>query len=115
MAKNTYELGLGLTEEHRALADSVRAFAERAITSEQVRAAVESKGEDKFPPFWDALVGQELLGLHIPEDKGGHGAGLLTLAVALEALGRTVAPAHSFRPHCPPPSSQPRIPRSESS
>ncbi|WP_370181103.1 acyl-CoA dehydrogenase [Rhodococcus wratislaviensis] len=92
MAKNTYELGLGLTEEHRALADSVRAFAERTITADRVRSAVESTSEDKFPPFWDALVGQDLLGLHIPEDKGGHGAGLLTVAVALEALGRTAAP-----------------------
>ncbi|MEN0136472.1 MAG: acyl-CoA dehydrogenase family protein, partial [Rhodococcus sp. (in: high G+C Gram-positive bacteria)] len=92
MAKNTYELGLGLTEEHRALADSVRSFAERTVTPDHVRAAVESKSEDKFPPFWAALAGQDLLGLHVPEDKGGHGAGLLTLAVALEALGRTAAP-----------------------
>ncbi|TQF69115.1 acyl-CoA dehydrogenase [Rhodococcus spelaei] len=92
MARNSYELGLGLSEEHTALADSVRAFAERTITAEQVRAAVDAKSEAKFPEFWSALVGQDLLGLAVPEAQGGHGAGLLGLAVALEALGRTVSP-----------------------
>ncbi len=38
MARNAYELGLGLSEEHTALADSVAAFAERTLTSETVRA-----------------------------------------------------------------------------
>ncbi|WP_446221271.1 acyl-CoA dehydrogenase [Nocardia sp. IBHARD005] len=92
MARNTYELGLGLSEEHVALADSVSSFAERAITTELIRTAVEAPSEEKFPPFWQALVGQDLLGLHVPEQAGGGGAGLLTLAVTLEALGRTVAP-----------------------
>jgi len=91
MARNAYELGLGLSEEHTALADSVAAFAERTLTSETVRAKLDQP-EDKFPPFWSALVGQDLLGLHVPEEQGGTGGGLLTLAVALEALGRTVAP-----------------------
>ncbi|AQA25294.1 acyl-CoA dehydrogenase, N-terminal domain protein [Rhodococcus sp. MTM3W5.2] len=90
--RNSYELGLGLSEEHAALADSVSAFAERTITAEQVRAAVEAKSEAEFPEFWQALVGQDLLGLHVPEDRGGQGAGLLTLAVALEALGRNISP-----------------------
>ncbi|CAM3582783.1 acyl-CoA dehydrogenase [Smaragdicoccus niigatensis] len=92
MARNSYELGLGLTEEHIALAESVRAFAEHAITTEIVRSAVEAAAEPKFPPFWDALVAQDLIGLAVAEERGGQGAGLLTLAVALEALGRTVAP-----------------------
>ncbi|WP_027502598.1 acyl-CoA dehydrogenase [Rhodococcus sp. UNC363MFTsu5.1] len=92
MARNSYELGLGLSEEHAALADSVSAFAERTITAGQVRAAVEAKSEAKFPEFWQALVDQDLLGLHVPEAHGGQGGGLLTLAVALEALGRNISP-----------------------
>ncbi|TSD99801.1 acyl-CoA dehydrogenase [Skermania sp. ID1734] len=92
MARNAYELGLGISEEHTLLADSVRAFAERNITHEVVREAVDAPKQEKFPQFWDALAGQDLLGLHVPEARGGHGAGLLTLAVALEALGRSVAP-----------------------
>ncbi|MFD3592973.1 acyl-CoA dehydrogenase [Nocardia sp. NPDC058640] len=87
MARNSYELGVGVSEDHLALADSVAGFVERTITSEIVRAAVESRDSDKVP-YWDALVGQDLLSLHIGEDLGGQGAGLVTLAVALEPLGR---------------------------
>ncbi|WP_043646361.1 acyl-CoA dehydrogenase [Nocardia thailandica] len=88
MARAGYALGLGVGEDHRALADAVGGFVERTVTAEIVRAAVESGATDKPVPYWDALVEQDLLGLHIGEDRGGQGAGLLTLAVALEALGR---------------------------
>ncbi|MGM7644620.1 acyl-CoA dehydrogenase [Nocardia sp. JW2] len=87
MARNSYELGVGVSEDHLALADAVSGFVERTITSETVRAAVESTDAGKLP-YWDALVAQDLLSLHIAEDLGGQGAGLLTLAVALEPLGR---------------------------
>ncbi|KAF0845952.1 acyl-CoA dehydrogenase [Nocardia caishijiensis] len=87
MARNSYELGVGVSEDHLALADAVSGFVERTITSESVRAAVESTENGKLP-YWDALVGQDLLSLHIAEELGGQGAGLLTLAVALEPLGR---------------------------
>ncbi|RMI33468.1 acyl-CoA dehydrogenase [Nocardia stercoris] len=90
MSRNGYELGLGMTEEHGALAESVRGFAERTITAEVVRADVEATTVPRVPSFWSALVGQDLLSLHVPEDQGGQGAGLLTLAVALEALGRSL-------------------------
>lgn len=92
MARNTYELGLGLSDEHLALADSVRAFTERTIVREQVRARLDSGTPEERPPFWSALMGQDLLRLAVPEEQGGHGGGLLGLAVALEALGRCVAP-----------------------
>ncbi|WP_433431160.1 acyl-CoA dehydrogenase [Nonomuraea sp. CA-141351] len=61
-------MGIGLTEEHRALAASVHGLAGRA-------------------PDHAALAGQGLLGLHLPEECGGQGYGLLELCVALEALG----------------------------
>ncbi|WP_181697887.1 acyl-CoA dehydrogenase [Nocardia sp. GTS18] len=87
MARNSYELGVGVSEDHLALADAVSGFVERTVTSETVRAAVESTDTGKLP-YWDSLVAQDLLSLHIAEDLGGQGAGLLTLAVALEPLGR---------------------------
>ncbi|MEV6361299.1 acyl-CoA dehydrogenase [Nocardia asteroides] len=90
MARNSYELGVGVGEEHRALADAVAGFVERTVTAEIVRTAVESTETGKQLPYWDALVAQDLLGLHVPEELGGQGAGLLTLAVALEPLGRGV-------------------------
>ncbi|HEX4816735.1 MAG TPA: acyl-CoA dehydrogenase, partial [Nonomuraea sp.] len=60
-------MGIGLTEEHRALAASVRGLVERT--------------DDHA-----ALARQGLLGLHLPEEWGGQGYGLLELCVALEAL-----------------------------
>jgi alkylation response protein AidB-like acyl-CoA dehydrogenase len=66
-------MGIGTTEEHQALADSVRGLATR--TTEHA-----------------ALAGQGILGLHLPEGCGGQGYGLLELCVALEALGERRMP-----------------------
>ncbi|GAA2284558.1 hypothetical protein GCM10010402_47320 [Actinomadura luteofluorescens] len=77
-------MAIGLTEEHEALAASVRGFAERAVTREAVRNADTG--------FWSALAEQGLLGLHLPEDAGGEGFGILEQAVALEELGRALVP-----------------------
>ncbi|MDP9866677.1 MULTISPECIES: acyl-CoA dehydrogenase [Streptosporangium] len=75
-------MGIGITEEHRALAASVHGFAGRNITA---------RGMD-HEPFRAALAAQGLLGLHLPEEHGGQGGGLPELAVALEALGEHCAP-----------------------
>ncbi|WP_149259242.1 acyl-CoA dehydrogenase [Actinomadura sp. K4S16] len=77
-------MGIGLTEEHEALAASVRGFTERAVTRQAVR--------DADAGFWPALAEQGLLGLHLPEDAGGDGFGILEQAVVLEELGRALAP-----------------------
>ncbi|MGI5206944.1 acyl-CoA dehydrogenase [Spirillospora sp. CA-108201] len=77
-------MAIGLTEEHEALAASVRGFAERAVAREAVRNADAG--------FWPALAEQGLLGLHLPEDAGGEGFGILEQAVVLEELGRALAP-----------------------
>ncbi|MDL4777221.1 acyl-CoA dehydrogenase [Actinomadura xylanilytica] len=84
-------MAIGLTEEHEALAESVRGFAERNIPATVVRAALEA-GEESRPPFWSALAEQGLLGLHLDEEHGGQGYGLLELSVVLEELGRAAAP-----------------------
>ncbi|WP_039738006.1 acyl-CoA dehydrogenase family protein, partial [Saccharomonospora halophila] len=82
---------LGLTEEHTQLRDAVRAFAARHVTAEVVRATVDAD-TDGIPPFWTALADQELLGLHLPEEHGGSGFGLLETAVVVEELGRALTP-----------------------
>lgn len=84
-------MAIGLTEEHDALAASVRGFVERHITTEVVREALAAEQESR-PAFWAGLAEQGLLGLHIAEEHGGQGFGLLELAVAIEELGRGVAP-----------------------
>ncbi|TDB94779.1 acyl-CoA dehydrogenase [Actinomadura sp. 7K534] len=84
-------MAIGLTEEHEALAESVRGFAERNIPATAVRAALEADEESR-PGFWPALAEQGLLGLHLDEEHGGQGFGLLELSVVLEELGRAAAP-----------------------
>ncbi|REF01181.1 acyl-CoA dehydrogenase [Thermomonospora umbrina] len=84
-------MAIGLTEEHEALAESVRGFVERNISANVVRTALEADEETR-PGFWPALADQGLLGLHLPEEHGGQGYGLLELTVVLEELGRAAAP-----------------------
>ena len=82
-------MSIGVTEEHEALAASVRGWAERAGVRAAARASLESPPER--PEWWPALAQQGLLGLHVPEESGGSGAGGVELAVAVEELGRAVA------------------------
>ncbi|MEQ4715445.1 acyl-CoA dehydrogenase [Nonomuraea sp. B19D2] len=80
-------MAIGLSEEHEALRESVSGWAERNIPSELLRA-----GADTRPTFWPGLAEQGLLGLHVPEEYGGSGYGLLETAVAVEALAERMAP-----------------------
>ena len=43
------------------------------------------------------------LGIHLPEEHGGAGAGLSELIVVLDELGRQVAPGPFLSPRCSPP------------
>ncbi|MCK2221051.1 acyl-CoA dehydrogenase [Actinomadura sp. ATCC 31491] len=80
-------MAIGLSEEHEALRESVSRWAERNVPSELLRAGTEGR-----PPFWSGLAEQGLLGLHLPEESGGSGYGLLEAAVAIEALAERMAP-----------------------
>jgi alkylation response protein AidB-like acyl-CoA dehydrogenase len=88
-------MALGLTEEHRQLADSVRAWAARHSPPEVTRAIVNGT-TDGLAHYANALrpslADQGLLGLHVPETDGGQGFGLPELTVAVEELGRALAP-----------------------
>jgi len=80
---------VGVTEEHEALASSVRGWAERANLRAIARVALE--GPEVRPSWWQGLADQGLLGLHVSEELGGAGAGGVELAVAVEELGRALA------------------------
>ncbi len=84
-------MAIGLSEEHEALRESVTGWAERNIPVEVVRGAVAAEAEER-PGFWSGLADQGLLGLHLPEEHGGSGYGLLEAAVVIEALAERVAP-----------------------
>jgi len=55
------------------------------------RAALDAE-DDTLPDFWGELGALGALGIHIPEEFGGQGAGMLELAVVAEELGRAAAP-----------------------
>jgi len=88
-------MALALTEEHLALAESVRGWAGRAAPAEALRKAV-ADGDGGTALYTGtlrpALAGQGLLGLHLPESLGGQGYGLPELAIAAEELGRALVP-----------------------
>ena len=71
-------MDFALTEEQEALRDLARGMGK------------ELEGADAQ---WAALAQAEVLGLTLPEDVGGAGLGMVELAVVLEGLGRTAAPA----------------------
>ncbi|MGW3481787.1 acyl-CoA dehydrogenase [Rhodococcus indonesiensis] len=82
---------IGLTDEDRDLRDAVRGWATRHVTADVVRQAVEAK-TDTRPAFWNSLAELGVLGLHLPEEVGGAGCGLVELAVVTEELGRSMVP-----------------------
>jgi 3-oxochol-4-en-24-oyl-CoA dehydrogenase len=86
-----FSMSIAISEEHRALAQSVAGF----LTDHQSRTAARSLLEaeaDALPAFWAELSGLGLLGLHVPEELGGSGFGLPETLVVAEQMGRHLAP-----------------------
>src|SRR5580700_6972399 len=84
-------MSIAITEEHRALAETVADFLVKHGARGAARALLEAETET-LPPFWADLAALGWLGLHLPEDVGGSGYGLPELVVVVEELGRAVAP-----------------------
>ncbi len=84
-------MSIAISEEHRALAQTVARF----LAGHQSRAAARrllEAGADTLPAFWGELGSLGLLGLHVPEELGGSGFGLAETLVVAEQMGRYLAP-----------------------
>src|SRR6202795_4469187 len=84
-------MSIAISEEHRALAQTVSGF----LTDRQSRAAARTlleAADDALPAFWAELGGLGLLGLHVPEEHGGSGFGLAETLIVAEQMGRHLAP-----------------------
>ena len=80
-------MALILTDEERALADSVRKFVADRSPLTSLRQLI-SSGQPYDPDVWKQMTAQlGLAGLAIPESYGGAGAGVSALSVALTELG----------------------------
>ena len=84
-------MSLAITEEHRALAQTVAGLLTKHQSRAAARSLLEAEG-DVRPAFWAELSGLGLLGLHISEEHGGSGFGLPETLVVAEQMGRYLAP-----------------------
>ncbi len=84
-------MSIAITDEHRALAETVSDFLRRRDARGAARALLTAEHEE-LPAFWKDLAGLGWLGLHVPEEYGGSGFGLPELIVVTEELGRAVTP-----------------------
>ena len=82
---------IAITDDQRALADSVAQTLRRRESRAANRALLEAPTEER-PALWADLVELGLTGLHLPEEYGGHGGGIEDLVVAVEELGKGIAP-----------------------
>jgi 3-oxochol-4-en-24-oyl-CoA dehydrogenase len=82
---------IAITDEHQELAATVRGVLTAHKALQAARALLESEDEPR-PSYWNEMAELGWLGIHLPEEYGGSGAGLLELVVVLDELGRQVAP-----------------------
>jgi 3-oxochol-4-en-24-oyl-CoA dehydrogenase len=84
-------MSIAITEDHRALAETVRGFADTRDLRGAARARL-GTSDDVLPEFWAEVAELGWLGLHLPEEVGGSGYGIDELVVVVEELARAVAP-----------------------
>src|SRR5262245_22214779 len=88
-------MDFGLSEEQELLQRSVRDFLERECPVTFVREMMRS--DDGFSrSLHRKMAEQGWPGLMIPEGFGGHGLGMLDLAVLSEEMGRALLPGPYF-------------------
>ncbi|WP_322857493.1 acyl-CoA dehydrogenase [Mycobacterium shigaense] len=82
---------IAINPEHRDLAESVRSLVARVAPSEVLHASMETP-LDNPPPYWQAAAEQGLQGVHLAEEVGGQGFGILELAIVLAEFGYGAVP-----------------------
>jgi alkylation response protein AidB-like acyl-CoA dehydrogenase len=85
---------IAITDDHRALAETVSDVLTKRDARAAARGLLESAEEPRpsASDLWRALVDLGWPGLHLPEQYGGAGYGLEELVVVVEELGRAIAP-----------------------
>ena len=84
-------MSIAITDEHRALAQTVADFLDKNGARAAARALLTAENEE-LPAFWREIGQLGWLGLHLPEEHGGSGFGLPELVIVAEEMGRAVAP-----------------------
>ncbi|HEY3588306.1 MAG TPA: acyl-CoA dehydrogenase, partial [Myxococcaceae bacterium] len=82
---------IAISDEHQELGATVRSLLASHGALAASRSLLEAATEAR-PSFWKEMAELGWLGIHLPEEHGGAGAGLSELVVVLDELGRQVAP-----------------------
>jgi alkylation response protein AidB-like acyl-CoA dehydrogenase len=82
---------IAINSEHNDLADSVRSLVARVAPSEVLHEALETPIANP-PTYWKAAAEQGLQGLHLSENVGGQGFGIVELAITLAEFGYGAVP-----------------------
>lgn len=84
-------MSIGISAEHAELATTLRKWAVSIGATDQIR-AVEKEAAADFVEAWSAIGEMGLVGIPIPEGRGGGGGSVLDVAVALEACAHEMVP-----------------------
>ncbi|MCG6207819.1 acyl-CoA/acyl-ACP dehydrogenase [Rhodopseudomonas sp. HC1] len=84
-------MNFDFSDDQKQLRDQARRFLAEKCPPKAVRAVLEGKA-DYDRELWKGLAEMGFLGVAIPEEFGGTGAGHLELCVIAEELGRALAP-----------------------
>lgn len=82
----------GLNEDQTALRDAVREVLDRECSAEVVRAAWRTESPSPLPALWHRLAQVGVLGMLVPDDRGGLGLDETYLVPMLEETGRFALP-----------------------
>src|SRR4051812_22277468 len=84
-------MNFDFSDEQKQMRDAARKFLAEKCTSKVVRVVLDGK-ESYDRALWKGLAEMGFLGVAIPEEYGGAGAGHLELCVIAEEMGRALAP-----------------------
>ena len=82
---------IAILSEHNDLAESVRDLVKRVAPSDVLHDALETPIANP-PTYWKSAAEQGLQGLHLSENVGGQGFGILELAITLAEFGYGAVP-----------------------
>src|SRR6201996_2352268 len=84
-------MNFDFSDDQKQMRDAARKFLSEQCPPKKVRAVLDGKATyDK--ELWKGLAGMGFIGVAIPEEFGGAGAGHLELCVIAEEMGRALAP-----------------------
>src|SRR5690242_13673115 len=84
-------MNFDFSDDQKQLRDQARKFLGEKCSPKAVRAVLDGKA-DYDRELWKGLAEMGFLGVAIPEEYGGAGAGHLELCVIAEEMGRALAP-----------------------